>query len=355
MSGDSPDFWHLYRQMLASRLYEEAIRVLWEHGDVSGEIHSGAGEEAVIAGIVCQMRAGDGLSLDHRGTAAMLMRGVDPVLLLRELLGREDGLCRGRGGHMHLFSRELLAVSSGIVGAAGPAAAGLGLAAKHLRPGSVAVAFFGEGAMNQGMLLESLNLAAAWRLPVLFVCKDDSWSITTRSESVRGGSLSLRAQALGVEAIEVDGREVVSVWECGRKAFGMARDGGGPHFVHARCAHLEGHMLGYRFFRVARSPLREGKPLAGPLARAVLGRNGGPRAGRLRRLAEVAVGPRRALAAQTQAEDDPVLRLRQELQADPARLTLLEQDLEREINEVVQEALGPEGRGHEDRGLQRGN
>lgn len=346
-----PDLWELYRKMLHSRLFEEAVRVLWEAGDISGEIHSGVGEEAVIAGILCQMRAGDGLSLDHRGTAAMLMRGTSPVLLLREILGREDGLCRGWGGHMHLFSPEHLALSSGIVGAAAPAGAGLALAAKHLRPGGVAVAFFGEGAMNQGMLLESFNLAAVWRLPALFVCKDDSWSITTRSESVRGGDLCARARAVGIEAIEVDGHDVENVWEAGRRAFEWARTAVGPYFIHAHCAHIDGHMLGYRLFRVARSPLREGRALARPLARAVVERDGGGRLGRLRRLGAIGAVAREALSSQTEADSDPVLRLRGRLEVDPARLATLEEDIGREIEAVVREAMGPEGRGHEDPGL----
>jgi pyruvate dehydrogenase E1 component alpha subunit len=330
--------------MLRSRLFEEAVRLLWEAGDITGEIHTGLGEEAVIAGVVCQTREGDGLSLDHRGTAAMLMRGVDPILLLRELLGREDGLCRGRGGHMHLFSREHLAFSSGIVGAAGPGAAGLALAAQRLRPGAVAVAFFGEGAMNQGMLLESLNLAAAWCLPAIFVCKDDSWSITTPSASVRGGSLSLRARSLGVQASEVDGRDVESVWEAAQIALKRARAGEGPSFLHARCTHLDGHMLGYRLFRVGRNPAKEGGPLIGTLGRAVLERRGGPRLGRLERLADTASRPRRAVRAQVQSETDPVLHLRRKLITDRSALTLLETQTEVEVSEIVRQALLPSGR-----------
>jgi TPP-dependent pyruvate/acetoin dehydrogenase alpha subunit len=158
--------------MLKSRLFEEAVAKLWHDGLISGEMHLGTGEEAVVAGVVSQLREGDAMALDHRGSAALIMRGLDPVLIIRELLGCPDGLCGGMGGHMHLFSREYLAASSGIVGAAGPAAAGFALAANRLRPGSIAVAFFGEGSMNQGMLMESMNLASAWNLPVLFVCKD---------------------------------------------------------------------------------------------------------------------------------------------------------------------------------------
>jgi pyruvate dehydrogenase E1 component alpha subunit len=328
------------------------VRVLWEAGDISGEIHSGLGEEAVIAGVVSQLRDGDAMALDHRATAAMLMRGVDPVLVLRELLGREDGLCRGRGGHMHLFSRDHLATSSGIVGAAGPGAAGLALAARRLRPGTVAVAFFGEGAMNQGMLLESFNLAAAWRLPAVFVCKDDAWSITTPSGSVRGGDLGRRAEAFGLGTFEADGGDVESVWRAARQALARARAGEGPAFLHARIAHLDGHMLGYRLFRVGRRPAREGAPLAGTLGRALLERSGAPRAARLARLAETAARPRRALSAQTRAEGDPVLQLRGKLVADRETLASLEEHVEQEVREIVRRAIDVAGRNDAEAELQ---
>ncbi|MGC8908933.1 MAG: thiamine pyrophosphate-dependent enzyme, partial [Desulfomonilaceae bacterium] len=110
------DLWSFYTIMLKSRLFEEAIAKLWHDGLISGEMHLGTGEEAIIAGVVTQLCEGDAMALDHRGTAALLMRGVDPVLILRELLGYPAGLCGGMGGHMHLFSKDHLAVSSGIVG-----------------------------------------------------------------------------------------------------------------------------------------------------------------------------------------------------------------------------------------------
>jgi acetoin:2,6-dichlorophenolindophenol oxidoreductase subunit alpha len=113
------------------------------------------------------------------------------------MLGLADGLCEGRGGHMHLFSKDHLAASSGIVGGAGPTAAGFGLATEYLRPGSIAFSFFGEGAINQGMLMESINLAAVWKLPILFVCKDDDWSITTTSNLLTGGNLRGRVNGYG--------------------------------------------------------------------------------------------------------------------------------------------------------------
>jgi len=192
------------------------------------------------------------MAVDHRGTAALVMRGVDPVLIVRELLGYPDGLCGGMGGHMHLFSKEQLAASSGIVGAEGPIATGFALAAQSLRPGTISVAFFGEGAMNQGMLMESLNLASIWNLPVLFVCKDDGWAVTTQAERVIGGDLNERARGLGVPAVEVDGCDVVEVWEAAQPAIERARSGQGPTFLHARCMHLEGHFLGFQLLRMMR-------------------------------------------------------------------------------------------------------
>lgn len=336
-----PDLWSLYESMLRCRLFEEAVAQLWRDGLISGEMHLGTGEEAIIAGIVPQLRADDALALDHRGTAALLLRGVDPALILRELLGRPDGLCGGMGGHMHLFAREHLAASSGIVGAAGPAAAGFALAARCLRPGTLAVAFFGEGAMNQGMLLEALNLAAAWSLPVLFVCKDDGWSITTDSDRMTGSDLSLRARGLGVQAVETDGRDVSQVWEAAAPAIARARAGQGPTFLRGRCVHLEGHFLGYALLRATRDPLRELPPILGSLVRA-FARPGG--AGRRERLS----GLRQVMAATTatlrdprrERSNDPVARAHDELaRTDPSRLRELEAAVARAIRAIVASAL----------------
>jgi len=175
------------------------------------------GEEGVVAGVVSLLREGDAMALDHRGTAPLLMRGEDPVLLLKEFLGRPDGLCRGQGGHMPLFSQKHMAASSGIVGASGPAAAGFALALKtHEKEGALAVAFFGEG---------SMNLAAAWKLPVVFVCKDNGLSITTLSLEVTGGDLLQRAQGLGLTPYEADGARVESVQAAASSAFQAVRQG----------------------------------------------------------------------------------------------------------------------------------
>ncbi|OQA23186.1 MAG: Acetoin:2,6-dichlorophenolindophenol oxidoreductase subunit alpha [Chloroflexi bacterium ADurb.Bin360] len=335
-----PDLWALYALMLESRLFEEAVASLWHDGLISGEMHLGTGEEAIVAGVVAHLREGDAMALDHRGTAALLMRGVDPALILRELLGHPDGLCGGMGGHMHLFSKEHLAASSGIVGAEGPAAVGFALSAQVLRPGAIAVAFFGEGAMNQGMLMESLNLASAWNLPVVFVCKDDGWAITTHSARVTGGDLTDRARGLGVQAAEVDGRDVSAVWEACRPAIERARSGGGPAFLRARCVHLEGHFLGFQLLRMVREPLREMPRIAVPLTGAFLHPGG---AGLRERLAGLRTVLEAVLATlrdpRRDPANDPVRRARAALHLEEARLEELEAQVKEALNDVLAATL----------------
>jgi pyruvate dehydrogenase E1 component alpha subunit len=334
-----PDLWSLYPLMLKSRLFEGAIARLWKDGLISGEMHLGTGEEAIIAGVVAQLHDGDAMALDHRGTAPLLMRGADPTLILRELLGRPDGLCGGLGGHMHLFSKEHLAAASGIVGAAGPAAAGFALAAQHLRPGAVAVAFFGEGAMNQGMVMESMNLAAAWSLPVVFVCKDDSWSITTKSDTVTAGDLEERARGLGVPAVGVDGTDISEVWEAAGEALERARAGEGPSFLRARCVHLEGHFLGFQLIRVLRNPLREMPRIAIPLTRSFLRRGGAALRERIDGLEVVMSAVLSTLRdPRRDRTSDPVSRARARLESEPARLHVLEEETAREVGSIVASA-----------------
>lgn len=183
-----------FATIVAIRSFEEAQRDLWTQGRIPGELHTSIGEEAIIAGVTMHLGDDDATAIDHRSTGPLIARGVDPEGVLLEVLGSEHGISGGRAGHMHLLVPDLLAASDGIVGSSGPLATGFALAAKRLRPGSVAVAFFGEGAANQGMLLESLNLAVAWNLPVLFVCKDNGWSITTPTRRVTGGDLVARCQ-----------------------------------------------------------------------------------------------------------------------------------------------------------------
>jgi len=267
-----PDLEKLYLQMARIRYFEEAQADLWNRGLIAGEMHLGIGEEAIVAGVLDHLEDGDALALDHRSTPPLVVRGVGLASMLLEVMGDEDGLCRGMGGHMHLFSREHLAGSSGIVGSSAPLGAGFALAARYLNPGRLAVAFFGDGAMNQGMLMESLNLAAAWKLPLVFVCKDNNWAITTRSSSVTGGCLDRRARSFGMPAYRVDGTRVEKVWAAAERAVKKARAGKGPSFILARCPRMEGHFLGDPLLRVYSEPVRQTVELAPGLTRAMFSR-----------------------------------------------------------------------------------
>jgi pyruvate dehydrogenase E1 component alpha subunit len=335
------DLWRLYEAMLRSRLLEEAIAQLWHDGLISGEMHMSTGEEAIAAGVLDHLSDGDSLALDHRATAPLLIRGIDPVLLLRELLGRRDGLCHGMGGHMHLFSPEHLAASSGIVGASGPAAIGFALAGRHLRPGKVTVAFFGEAAMNQGMLLEALNLAVVWKLPILFVCKDNDWAITTLSAETTGGDLATRARAFGMEAVTGDGSDLSFVWEAARAAVARARAGEGPTFLHLHCWRPERHFLGDPLVRIVRHPVAEISDMAGPMLRAALRRGSGLRA-RVAGLNAILGRVRKTWQEEEVPESDPLLRARQQLESEEARLVQREEAVVAAVKQILDRALAPE-------------
>lgn len=335
------DLFSLYRLMLQSRLFEEAVIQIWNDGKISGEMHLGIGEEAIVAGVVGQMQEDDAMALDHRGTPPLLMRGVDPVLLLKEYLGQRDGLCSGMGGHMHLFSLEHLAASSGIVGASGPSAVGFAFAAKHLRSGTLSVAFFGEGAMNQGMMLESLNLAVVWKLPLLFICKDNKWAITTRSSSVTGGNLVDRARGFGMPSLKVDGSDVEVVWDAASKAMERARNGGGPTFLHAYCTRPEGHFLGDPLLRIARHPTTELKQMVGPLLKSVSKGKGAPLSKRAASLGTVTSLIGKITINENWKRSDPLERTRKKLKSEKARLKKLTEEENQKIRKAVETALIP--------------
>ncbi len=245
---------HLFRTMAEMRAFEEALGDLWHRGLISGELHLGIGEEGAVVGVVDHLRNGDGMALDHRPTPPLVARGTDLRAMVLEMLGHPEGLCRGQGGHMHLFDPDRLAASSGIVGAAACTACGFALAHQRQDAGNVAVAFLGEGAANQGMVLEAFNLAAAWRLPVVFVCKDNRWAITTRSARFTGGRLTRRAKAFGLSTAWVDGRRPWAVWKAAARAVDRARSGRGPSFLLVRVTRPRGHFEDDALVRMARSP-----------------------------------------------------------------------------------------------------
>lgn len=308
-----PDLASLYRQMCLLREVEAASARLWRDGLISGELHLGTGEEAAVAGVLAHLRDGDALAVDHRSTPPFVARGVSIEAIVREMLGDRLGLDGGKAGHMHLMSRQHLAAASGIVGASASLACGFGLAAQQAGDGAVAVAFFGDGALNQGLLMEGFNLAAVWKLPVLFVCKDNGWAITTRSRTVTGASPQERARGLGVPARSVDGADVVAVWRAARQAVRRARAGRGPTLLVARVPRCDGHFLDDPLIKVA-TERRAFAAELGPLTRAL--RAGGGAS--VRERAHALSGLTATIAAAARPPGDPLPRARRRLAADVA-------------------------------------
>jgi len=218
-------------------------------------------------------------------------------------------------------------------------AAGFALSAQNLRPFNIAVSFFGEGAVNQGMVMESLNLAVAWNLPVLFVCKDNELSITTYSPIVTGGSLLERSRSFGMDTYEVDGTDVEKIWTIAGEAIQNMRDQNGPVFILAKCVHFEGHMLGDPLLRVLRHPLKRGIEMSGGLIRAALSKKGTSKEDRVKRLSGITALLKKAAAGQKKKENDPLYLTRQKLLKDRTHLDQIEHDVREEITEAVKAAL----------------
>lgn len=333
---DDDDLARLFATMARIRAFETELGLLWEEGRISGELHLGVGEEAAVAGVVDHLVDGDALALDHRSTPPLVARGTDPVAVLLELLGAEDGLCHGMGGHMHLFDPERLAASSGIVGAAGPIGCGFALAASYLRPGAVAVAFFGEGAANQGMLMESLNLASVWTLPLVFVCKDSGLAVTTRSCTVTAGRLDRRAGSFDIPTARVDGADVAAVWRAAGRAVDRARAGRGPTFLHVRCSHPDGHMLTDPLVHAGRGGASSAAESGPALRRALTERPGAALGDRLRGLAALVPPVLAAAVPGRLRRTDPLARARRRLGR--ASAERIEAEARRQMAAAVQEA-----------------
>jgi len=310
---------------------------VWNDGLITGEMHTGIGEEAINAGIVTQLEADDALALDHRGTSPSIIKGVEPKELLLEFMGHQKGLCVGMGGHMHIFSKSHLLASSGIVGASGPAAVGFALAAQYLRPGSVAVAFFGEGAVNQGMLMESFNMASIYKLPILFVCKDNGMAITTQSSDVTAGNLIERINSFDMPAKELDGKDVEIIWHAAQEAITRARSGKGPSFILAKCKRPQGHFLGDPLLRIVHAPIKELSQITGPLVKSATKLKGGSlkeRSGSLKKVVSI-LG--KTVKDKYSGDNDPLSILRKRLSEETKEVETIEEEVTREMGNVIEE------------------
>jgi TPP-dependent pyruvate/acetoin dehydrogenase alpha subunit len=245
----------LHRQMVRIRLFEEALVEAYAEGKspafdiaagpVPGEMHLAAGQEPVAAGICAHLRPTDAVTATHRPHHQALAHGVDMRLLAAEIFGKDTGLGHGKGGHMHLFSREPAFGCSGIIGEGIPTAVGHALAFKKQGRDDIAVAFFGEGAANQGAFHEALNLAGLWDLPVVFVCEDNTWAISVpKDQATAVEDNSKRAAAYDMPGRYVSDNDPVAIWEAGREAVERARRGEGPTLLEIETFRLLGHFQG---------------------------------------------------------------------------------------------------------------
>jgi pyruvate dehydrogenase E1 component alpha subunit len=232
----------LYRTVRLIRRFEERAMDFVRSGEIVGGIHPYVGQEAIAAGVCAALRPDDVITSTHRGHGHVLAKGVDPARMLAELMGRENGLNRGRGGSMHAadFGLGILGANA-IVGAAGSIATGAAWAYQRQGKDLVAVSFFGDGAMNEGMLLEAFNLAALWRVPVVFVCENNGYATTMPVRSAVAGSITGRARAFGIPAFTVDGQDPEKVLAATSAAVGRARSGRGPTFLECTTYRFDAH------------------------------------------------------------------------------------------------------------------
>ncbi len=234
------------RLMTLIREFEQRLPAYANEGLIRGSTHPSVGMEAVAVGVSMCLRPDDSIVSNHRGHAHCLARGADPKRMLAEIMGRVDGYCGGKGGSMHIAVRELgILGTNGVVGAGIGLATGAALAAQVAGSPSVAIAYFGDGATNQGVFAECLNLAAIWKLPVVFVCENNQFAQSARlSDMAAEPQLRLRGVGYGVHSVDVDGMDVLAVFAEASAAVDRARSGCGPTLLIADTYRYLGHMAG---------------------------------------------------------------------------------------------------------------
>jgi TPP-dependent pyruvate/acetoin dehydrogenase alpha subunit len=246
MTHDRETLLEMYRRMVRIRRFEIAATNLYQRGQLKGTVHTYVGMEASGVGVCMALRATDLIAGTHRSHGHNIAKNADVRLMMAELLGKETGYCRGRGGSMHIAAFEtgslgaLAVVASGI-----PLAVGAGLGFKLRGEDRVAVPFTGDAGANTGNWHEGLNMAAAWSLPVVFVLENNHWGVSTRIEDVvKEPDLSRRAAGYGVPGVRVDGLDVLAVYAAAAEAVARARAGGGPTLLVTESYRIDGHYAG---------------------------------------------------------------------------------------------------------------
>ncbi|WP_019954965.1 thiamine pyrophosphate-dependent dehydrogenase E1 component subunit alpha [Yoonia vestfoldensis] len=242
---NSEDYLRMYRQMVRIRTFEDNANQLYLSAKMPGLTHMYSGEEAVAVGICEALTDDDRITSTHRGHGHCVAKGANFREMFCELLGKEEGYCRGKGGSMHIADQSHGNLgANAIVGGSMGIATGSALRAKLLGQNDVTVCFFGDGATAQGLLYEVMNMAALWHLPVIYACENNGYSEYTKTEEIAAGSITARAEAFGIEAFKVDGQDVLAVNALTQKLVARCRKGEGPFFVELETYRYHGHHVG---------------------------------------------------------------------------------------------------------------
>ena len=246
-SYDAPLLLKLYRDMLLIRRFEEKAGQMYGMGLIGGFCHLYIGQEAVVVGMQACIETGkDSVVTSYRDHGHMLACGMDPKGVMAELTGRAGGLSKGKGGSMHMFSRQQKFFGGhGIVGAQVPIGAGIAFAHRYLDEGACCLTYLGDGALNQGQVYETFNMAALWKLPVVVIIENNKYGMGTSTEraSAHPGELYHRGQAYGIPGIQVDGMDVLKVMEAGREVIAHVKSGEGPYIMEMQTYRYRGHSM----------------------------------------------------------------------------------------------------------------
>lgn len=242
---NSEDYLRMYRQMVRIRTFEDNANQLYLSAKMPGLTHMYSGEEAVAVGICEALKITDKITSTHRGHGHCVAKGANFKEMFCELLGKEEGYCRGKGGSMHIADQSNGNLgANAIVGGSMGIATGAAFSAKLLGKDDVTVCFFGDGATAQGLMYEVMNMAALWHLPVIYACENNGYSEYTKTEEIAAGSITARAEAFGIEAHQVDGQDVLAVNALTTDLVARARKGEGPFFIELMTYRYHGHHVG---------------------------------------------------------------------------------------------------------------
>jgi len=244
-TSNTEQYLQMYRQMVRIRTFEDNANQLYLSAKMPGLTHMYSGEEAVAVGICEALTDDDKITSTHRGHGHCVAKGAEFKQMFCELLGKEEGYCRGKGGSMHIADQSHGNLgANAIVGGSMGIATGSALRAKLQGADDVTVCFFGDGATAQGLLYEVMNMAALWSLPVIYACENNGYSEYTKTDEIAAGSITARAEAFGIEAFKVDGQDVLAVNELTQKLVARCRKGEGPFFIELETYRYHGHHVG---------------------------------------------------------------------------------------------------------------